>query len=76
MNSLLIRISPAAGSLPTAITETTSTTGRGGGEDATGRYRTHMIAGDTEICKQKVSKSESANSSNMKKMTTQELEKY
>lgn len=58
MNSLLIRISPAAGSLPTAITETTSTTGRGGGEKVMekekvmgGILNVWVTAKDSEICK-------------------------
>lgn len=44
MNSLLIRISPAAGSLPAVITETTYMTGKGGGGEGKvmGRWRIHM----------------------------------
>lgn len=54
MNRLLIRISPAAGSLPTAITETAASTtasgrgGRGGGEGEKSRED----AGQTKNCEE------------------------
>lgn len=52
MNRLLIRISPAAGSLPTAITETASTTasGRGGGEGE--EEKSQEDAGHMKICEE------------------------
>lgn len=60
MNRLLIRIYPAAGSLPTAITETTAMARRGGGKTVMRGYWTSVTAKDGEMCKerQRVSKSE------------------
>lgn len=72
MNRLLIRISPAAGSLPTAITETASTTasGRGGGEGE----KSQEDAGHMKNCEeQERGKSEAGSSfSNPKKSECRE----
>lgn len=66
MNRLLIRISPAAGSLPTAITETASTTasgqGGGGGEGGEGE-KSRENAGQMKNCEeQERGKSEAGSS--------------